>query len=589
MRKCSKKLLAVLTAAAMACGLAACGGDSKESSSGAPAGESRAEEGGKEEEGSDAAEGSGEGEAESGGSGEASAAGRISQEEITLEVTGPQPSGLEDWTKLAVIEEYANRLGIRLNCNFYQTDWETQRTLMVADDKVPDLVINAGIGIGDMNKWGEEGYFLNLKDYIHLMPNMQKTFEEYPGLEAFVTASDGSIYGLARVSVDLTDRLSRTYINRKWLENLNLEVPSTIDELYDVLKAFKEQDANGNGDPNDEVPMLYQASYYAVENVLLNAYGIRMGGVGSPGYLLEAEEDGKVYLVNTTDAYREFLRFMHRLYAEGLMEQQAYTITSDEITSKQQGDVYGFFGCGSAPFVMANRDISYDAEWVGLAGLTSSLHSEKTAPLATPVGSSITIAVGADTEHPEEVVKFLDYFYSEEGKLAATRGYEGVTFDYVHDDELDFDNPQMRCPEGYASDEEYRYKGAVINTGLNLVEENAVRAALFEVPMDTLLRDNVVKTYGWAALTAYANRQEGISFVDMFPRIAYTTEEADARLALYNDINKYLETTKAQFITGELDLDADWDNYVGTLDQMGLADLLAIEQGAYDRYLSVVQ
>lgn len=98
MRKCSKKLLAVLTAAAMACGLAACGGDSKESSSGAPAGESRAEEGGKEEEGSDAAEGSGEGEAESGGSGEASAAGRISQEEITLEVTGPQPSGLEDWT-----------------------------------------------------------------------------------------------------------------------------------------------------------------------------------------------------------------------------------------------------------------------------------------------------------------------------------------------------------------------------------------------------------------------------------------------------------------------------------------------------------
>ena len=186
-------------------------------------------------------------------------------------------------------------------------------------------------------------------------------------------------------------------------------------------------------------------------------------------------------------------------------------------------------------------------------------------------------------------MKFLDYFYSEEGKLAATRGYEGVTFDYVHDDELDFDNPQMRCPEGYASDEEYRYKGAVINTGLNLVEENAVRAALFEVPMDTLLRDNVVKTYGWAALTAYANRQEGISFVDMFPRIAYTTEEADARLTLYNDINKYLETTKAQFITGELDLDADWDNYVGTLDQMGLADLLAIEQGAYDRYLSVVQ
>ncbi len=462
--------------------------------------------------------------------------------------------------------------------------------MMVADDRVPDFVINAGISIGDINKWGFEGYFLNLKDYIHLMPNMQKTFEEYPELEAFVTASDGSIYGLARVSVDLTDRLSRTYMNRKWLENLNLEVPTSIDELYDVLKAFKEQDANGNGDPNDEVPMLYnEIGYSNVENALLNAYGIKMGGMWAPGYLLDAEDDGKVYLVNATDAYKEFLKFMHKLFIEGLMEQEAYTITPDEVTSKQQGDVYGFFGCGSAPFVMANKDISYDAEWVGIAGLTSSLHSERTAPVTTVVGGDIVIAIGANTEHPEEAVKFLDYFYSEEGKLAATGGYEGVTFDYVYDKDLDFENPKMRCPEGYASDEEYRYKAATINGGFSVVEENAVRAALFQVPVDTLLKESVIKTYGWAAVTAYANRQDGIQFVDMFPRIAYTTEESEARLTLFNDINKYMGTAKAQFITGELDIEADWDNYLGTLEQMGLADLLAIEQAAYDRYLAVVQ
>ena len=117
----------------------------------------------------------------------------------------------------------------------------------------------------------------------------------------------------------------------------------------------------------------------------------------------------------------------------------------------------------------------------------------------------------------------------------------------------------------------------------------AVRGALFDVPVDTLLKDSVIETYGWAALTAYANRQDGIEFIDMYPRIAYTTEEADARLTLYNDINNYLSTTKAQFFTGELDVDADWDNYVSTVEQMGLADLMAIEQGAYDRYLSVAQ
>ena len=206
MRKCSKKLLAILLAAAMTCGLAACGGDDggKESSN-TPAENSGSEESSDAGESSDEGSDDGSDGGEEGGSA-SSTTGRISEEEITLEVTGPQPSGLEDWTNLAVIEEYANRLGIRLNCNFYQTDWETQRTLMIADDTVPDMILGAGINIGDLNKWGEEGYFLNLKDYIDLMPNMQKTFEEYPEMEAYVTSSDGSIYGLTRIRIDMTDQ-----------------------------------------------------------------------------------------------------------------------------------------------------------------------------------------------------------------------------------------------------------------------------------------------------------------------------------------------------------------------------------------------
>ena len=153
MRKCSKKLLAILMAAAMTCGLAACGGsDGGKESSSAPAEESKAEESSDAGEESDSgAEGeSGE---ESGGSDSsaASAYGRISEEEITLKLVGPQPSGLEDWKNLAVVEEYASRLGIRLDCEFYQTDWATQRTLVIADDRVPDLIWDVG-GIGDVNK-----------------------------------------------------------------------------------------------------------------------------------------------------------------------------------------------------------------------------------------------------------------------------------------------------------------------------------------------------------------------------------------------------------------------------------------------------
>lgn len=93
---------------------------------------------------------------------------------------------------------------------------------------------------------------------------------------------------------------------------------------------------------------------------------------------------------------------------------------------------------------MANKGIEYDANWGGVAGLTSEFHSEKTAPMSSAVENGIKIAISADTEYPEEAVKFLDYFYTEEGKLASNRGYEGVKFDFIHDDKFDFENPQMR-------------------------------------------------------------------------------------------------------------------------------------------------
>lgn len=123
-------------------------------------------------------------------------------------------SGLDDWTQLADIEEYAKRLGIRLDCNFYETDWETQLTLMVAGDELPDLLTGCSMNIGDVNEWGGEGYFLDLSQYLDEMPNLQAYFEKYPEMKAFCSTSDGHIYGLPRLRVDMTDRLTRSFVNK---------------------------------------------------------------------------------------------------------------------------------------------------------------------------------------------------------------------------------------------------------------------------------------------------------------------------------------------------------------------------------------
>lgn len=511
----------------------------------------------------------------------------ITNEEITVTASGPMPSGCEDWTQLAVIDEYAKRLGIRLDCDFYATDWETQLTLKVAGDELPDLLMGCSMNVSDVNEWGAEGYFLDLSKYMDLMPNLKAYFEEYPELEAYCTTSDGQIYGLPRMRVDMTDRLTRSFVNRQWLENLGLSTPTSIDEYYNVLKEFKEKDANGNGDPNDEIPLLFTSNdggYTSIERTLLDAYGIFTNDIN---YILQADENDKVQLANTSDTYREYLKFLNKLYKEGLMEQEAFTITGDEVTTKQQDDVYGSFGCGSAPFVMANKDISYDANWVALAGLTSDVHTEREVGIASPVQNAILVAVNGNTANPEALARFIDYFYTEEGMLAAVKGYDGVTFDMVKDELLDTEVPEMRVPDGYSSGEEYRYKGSIINEALNLVEKNIDRLAMFNSDREVLEKPEFIEKYGWAALVVDAYKADGVTGVDAYPVVSYTSDEIETRGAVFKDITTYLEQARAQFVTGELDLDKDWDTYISTLDQMNLGGLLEIEQAAYDRYISV--
>ena len=494
----------------------------------------------------------------------------ITSEEITVTAAGPMPSGCEDWSQLAVIDEYANRLGIRLDCDFYETDWETQLTLKVAGDELPDMLIGCSMNVSDVNEWGGEGYFLDLSQYMDLMPNLKAYFDQYPELEAYCTTSDGHIYGLPKLKVDMTDRLTRSFINKQWLDNLGLSMPTSIDEYYEVLVAFKEQDANGNGDPDDEIPLLFTSDsggYTALEKTLLDAYGIF---TTDPNYVLQADESGKVELANINDTYKEYLKFMHRLYAEGLMEQEAFTITGDEITTKQQGDVYGSFGCGSAPFVMANKDISYDANWMALSGMSSELHPKREASIASPVQNSILVAVNGNTEYPEALARFIDYFYTEEGMLSATKGYDGVTFDMVQDDLLGTEVPEMRIPDGYTSGEEFRYKGAILNEALNLVEKNIDRQAMFESDREVLEKPEFVEKYGWAARVIDAFKSDDVTGVEAYPVVSYTSDEVEERGAVYKDITTYLKQARAQFITGELDLDKDWDTYVNTLNQMNL-------------------
>lgn len=510
----------------------------------------------------------------------------ICDEMITVKAAGA--FGLEvDYEEILTWKEWQDRLGIKLEMNFYNyEDWPTQLTLMLASEELPDIVFSSGLTDVQVADYGSQGYFVNFLDYPDLIPNIMKAWENHPGLQGATTSYNGAMYGTKSIITSTVNKIARTFINKTWLENVDMQVPVTLDELYDVLVAFKTKDANGNGDPDDEIPMgFYTSATGDTEKPLLVAHGINSN---TTTYMLQANGD-KVYLADTTDNYRAYLRFMNKCYAEGLMDTQAFTLTDSEVMLNCKNDKYGFYGTGAAPFVMAGPiDISYDANWLGLMGLTSEYNETPTLGIPSGILTTYQMLISADSEYVEPLIRFVDYLFGEEGGTSTFSGYEGVTFDYELDPLLGIDVLTIYCPEGYGSADEFRQYKAVFNGPFLTYSGIPVRNAIwYDTPLEKLQNEDVINKYGWIAQLAAASRREGLQHVPTFPyeSMSYTADEINEVATLKTDITTYLQQAKANFIIGEWSLDTDWQKHLDQLEAMGLTRLMAIEQASWMRFL----
>lgn len=505
----------------------------------------------------------------------------ICDEPITIKVSG-QNQGTEGWNNTEMVAEIEKQFGIVMDCSELQKEaWETQFTLMIASDEVPDLILNPNRDLPEINKYGLEGYFLPLNEYLDYMPNFKAFLEKYPDYKAFLTCDDGNIYGLTAFNENPVTRLSRSFINRTWLENVNMEYPTNVDELYEVFKAFKEQDANGNGDKDDEIPLSGDLTTLVP---FLHAYGIFSDDVTYSPIL---DSDGKVMFGQATDNFKAFLQYMHKLYEEGLYDVDALIQASSEFDAKCREERVGAYTTGAAPFVHAGQGLEYDINWEYLAWLTSDYNDVNAAVYNSGISGNVKIVVSADTEYPEAVCRLIDYFYSDQGSITASRGFENISCEMVEND-IDPTQKEVRMIEdfgdAYSSAEEYRYKKAIINEGFNV--RKIYYGTVFQI-MESMSDEQLAEGVKEGLIFTWSDSMEigrrKLTPVDVFPKLTYTSEENDRLSTLKTDITMYVVQACGQFIIGELDIEKEWDNYISTLKSIGMDELISIEQSAYDR------
>lgn len=223
------------------------------------------------------------------------------------------------------------------------TDVDQVWTLMMSTpDQMPDIIINNQIS--KMEKLGMDGGLIPLEYLIaEHAPNIQKVFEEYPELVAASTAADGHMYQVASMKELKT---AQTWVIRQdWVEALGLQTPTTIDELYQVLYAFKHNDLNGNGEA-DEQPFISRLSGTQFTDVFLSLYDSSQGLMVRDG-VVEYDPLGENFKTGITEGIK--------WYSEGLIDQEVFT-RGRESRNVMYGENKGGFICDWIPSTVQYND-----------------------------------------------------------------------------------------------------------------------------------------------------------------------------------------------------------------------------------------
>ena len=503
----------------------------------------------------------------------------IVDEEITIKVLYDRSAQHGDFEDYWFIDYVAEKTGIRLV--FEQVEsaaWNERLAVAFASDSYPDVFMH-GLTAQQIAKYAAEGYLVDLAPLIkEYAPETVRLYNEYPELVKEIVGEEDAVYFMPSINASPRDLVTQypTFINRQWLENLGLSMPETLDELYAVLKAFKEQDANGNGNPADEIPVVttYSAGTDRFSILVLTALGL----VDKQHVV----KDGVYTYVPSTDTYKEYLRFMNKLYAEQLLDNEYFTLTSEALGAKISTGNVGLMG--NQPYTYLPLEEQY-TQYEAIALLTSDLNDVPMYPAQSACKLAWgTMAMTDKCEYKEAVVRLIDWFYTIEGSRAVRAGCEygtwtdeaGVQYGYEivkQAEETEDGHLLARLHMGdYTSYWSCRL-GELGPTNLPFNSVDAVNDIIIAGdPTNLWLYDQVM------ASGVVEARTFGL------PNVSFTDDE-NTRLSMFLDLTNYVEAMEAKFVTGKEGFD-NWDAYLTELDKLGLAEMSAIYQAAYDRYAS---
>lgn len=479
-----------------------------------------------------------------------------------------------------IFKRLQEQTNVEIDWTAIQSDqWGDKIALSMANpEELSDFVFSAGFGDSDLLKYADQGIIIALEEYIDAyMPNLKAVFDKYPEYRTMCTDTEGHIWafpwieqlGSEKTAIQTVGNMS--FINKKWLDFLGLEIPETVDEFEQVLIAFRDNASKLQtefGIEGSIIPMSCIVNDGDQDPaILINGFGEGYGDADK-GRHIAVTDDKKVICAATQEGYKKGIQWLHKLKEEGLIDPEAFTQEWSTYVSKGKSGRYGV--CFS--WDVANIDNLKD--WVPLPALTADTTN------ITPQNGSFTsgfdrgrCVVTAVAKNPALVCAWLDQMYA---PMQSPQNNWGT---YGEDDEFDIfemgkneegEDMLKHAPLGDASPVEVR-EAECVGGPLAILDE--YYGKYVTCPDDAQYRLDWIEEYYTPDMhTKY-----------VYPNVFMNREDTEELSNLQADIEKTIKAKKSEWIM-EGFTDADWDEYIKSLEAYGLEDYLAIFQKYLDSF-----
>ena len=485
-------------------------------------------------------------------------------EQVTVWVSLPPHVApyMEDVSESAAYRAAAEATGIKMVTTTVSAAVEAEQfQLMCAGGTTGDydIIVGATRAYGSADAAIEDEIVIDLSDYLaEYMPDYYNFLQSDEEVRKLLTTDSGAIADIAGRATG--GRPQGFGIRKDWLDKSGLDIPTTYDELYNVLTVFK-------NDYNCPEPLLMYSTGFLDNDFLCSGFGMTQNG-----YYVE---DGTIKFAYLEDSFKQYCQLISKWYAEGLLSKdflnnvQGAGISYD---AQMQDGTAGVFMTGVDIFSSSSAESASDPDWEAVPMADVTVNSGDTitmgnTPNSDPLSNKWNVTTGVSEERMANVLGFVNWFFIEDGSIACNFGIEGEGFEYDTDGNPKLTELVTNNPEGMGS----------------FIAEAIYLNWCAPYTLDTRYYDSIYDTEAQASATDIwnSNRNNSQQYHGDL-----TSDENSAYNAVYSDIDTYIDNMAVSFMTGAADVNAEWDTFVSTIESMDIASCIQIKQDAYDRFVN---